>query len=395
MKKKLMLSILTVIMCLSLSVGATFALFTSQDEVDMTIKSGKVNVTTNFIEGSIATKQLYDADFIPGTGNMFQGEVAVTNENNVKLLTLSNLVPGDAVKFQIKVVNNSNVAIKYRTTVTCDNNEGLFEGLNVSIEGVSANYNGQKFSTGWILMPTGEQDIDVIVELPNLDDETNNKYQGKSCSIKYLVEAVQGNADTSIKYDSNTMGNLFDALNNLQSGDEFVLPEGTYNTTGTFNVPAGVTIKGEEGKEVVIRQNSAAQDDIFFCKGDVVIENITFESNRKGYAITSDKDHTIVGDITVINCKFKGLATEKNYGIYKNPKGDLKVINCTFDNYNNALCGIKNEDGSVTEIIGCTFTNINGEAIGYINGFVPLDFEATVIANNTGLTAENVIDYTL
>jgi uncharacterized protein (DUF2141 family) len=128
-------------------------------------------------------------------------------------------------------------------------------------------------------------------------------------------------------------------------------------------------------------------------KGDVVIENISFESNRKGYAITSDKDHTIVGDITVINCKFKGLATEKNYGIYKNPKGDLKVINCTFDNYNNALCGIKNEDGSVTEIIGCTFTNINDEAIGYINGFVPADFEATVIANNTGLTEENVIGY--
>ena len=56
-----------------------------------------------------------------------------------------------------------------------------------------------------------------------------------------------------------------------------------------------------------------------------------------------------------------------------------------------ALCGISN--GSVTTVTGCTFTNINGEAIGYVASTMPTDFEATVIANNTGLTAENVIGY--
>ena len=63
------------------------------------------------------------------------------------------------------------------------------------------------------------------------------------------------------------------------------------------------------------------------------------------------------------------------------------------DNYNNAVCGVNNGNGSTTTITGCTFTNINGEAIGYVASSVSADFEAEAIANNDGLTAENVIGY--
>jgi hypothetical protein len=180
----------------------------------------------------------------------------------------------------------------------------------------------------------------------------------------------------------------------LNSGDTLILPEGTYNTTGTFPVPAGVTIKGEEGRDVIFHQSSSAQDDIFNCAGDATFENITFETNRKGYAIADNtKNHDTDGNITVINCKFKGIAAEKNYGIYKNINGDLTVKNCTFDNYNNAICGVSNGNGSTTTITGCTFTNINSEAIGYVIANTPADFESSVIAANTGLTADNVIGY--
>jgi hypothetical protein len=188
------------------------------------------------------------------------------------------------------------------------------------------------------------------------------------------------------------MGDLYTFLPTLTSGDVLILPAKTYVTTGTFTIPAGVTIKGEEGAEVIIRQDNPNQDNIFDCQGDVIIENITFESNRKGYAING-VDHESSFDITVINCKFKGLAADKNYGIYKNSHGNLTVQDCTFDNYNNAICGVKNLGGSTTVITGCTFTNIVGEAIGYVSADVPADFEATAIANNTGLTAENVIGW--
>jgi len=204
---------------------------------------------------------------------------------------------------------------------------------------------------------------------------------------KYYIAAA-------LVYNEATMGGLYTYLPTLNSGDVLILPAGTYTTSGTFSVADGVTIKGADGAEVIIRQSSDQQDDIFNCNGDIVIENITFESNRKGYAVTfKNQDHNTDGDITIINCKFKGLAADKNWGIYKNINGDLIVKNCSFDNYNNAICGVNNGGDSTTVITGCTFTNITGEAIGYVGSGVPADFETNVIANNTGLTAENVIGY--
>ena len=195
-----------------------------------------------------------------------------------------------------------------------------------------------------------------------------------------------------IVYNNTVMGDLYTFLPTLKSGDVLILPAKTYVTTGTFTIPAGVIIKGEEGAEVIIRQDNPGQDNIFDCEGDIVIENITFETNRKGYAING-VDHESNFDITVINCKFKGLAGDKNWGVYKNSHGNLTIKNCTFDTYDNAICGVKNLGGSTTVITGCTFTNIADEAIGYMSADVPADFEATVIANNTGLTAENVIGW--
>lgn len=199
---------------------------------------------------------------------------------------------------------------------------------------------------------------------------------------------------TEILYDSAAHGGLYEYLPTLNSGDVLVLPAGTYTVGGTLKIAAGVTIKGEAGAEVVFHQISADQDDIFALEGDAIIENITFESNRKGYAITDNtKNHDTDGDITIINCKFKGIAAEKNWGVYKNLNGNLTIMNCSFDNYNNAICGVNNGNGSTTVITGCTFTNIDGEAIGYVASSLPATFESDVINNNTGLTAENVIGY--
>jgi len=222
-------------------------------------------------------------------------------------------------------------------------------------------------------------------------------HAAKIVSAKTAVVVDDTNkADNVIvgKITTLTTGNLYDTIASMKKGDTLIVAGGTYNTSGSFPVPEGVTIKGKDGETVIIHQSSAAQDNIFNCAGDVVIENITFESNRKGYAIADNtKNHDTDGDITVINCKFLGLASEKNWGIYKNLNGNLTIQNCTFDNYNNAVCGVNNGNGSTTTITGCTFTNINGEAVGYVMSSTPADFETKLIENNTGLTDANVIGY--
>lgn len=229
----------------------------------------------------------------------------------------------------------------------------------------------------------------------NEDNATVNAYVGRILggATVDVVGQVAVNPGTKT-YDANSTESLQDALNALNYGDTLVFAAGNYDVTGTHTIPDGVTVMGKDGETVVFRQLNAGQDDIFNCVGDAVIKNITFESNRKGYAIAgSTKEHDTDGDITVIDCKFVGIATEKNYGVYKNLHGDLIIKNCTFDNYNNAICGVNNGSGSTTVITGCTFTNIAGEAIGYVASTVPQNFESDVIANNHGLTADNVVGY--
>ncbi|MBQ4074152.1 MAG: hypothetical protein IJD39_02980 [Clostridia bacterium] len=256
-------------------------------------------------------------------------------------------------------------------------------------------------ASGLVAQPNSSNKGGAIIVVENNTMKNVTVMTGDETAALYVSNNVSGKSEVKNNTAENckaltykVVDDTWDALTTAKEGDVVIMKAGTHTTSGTHTIPSGVTIMGEEGKEVIIHQNSAAQDDIFNCVGDVVIRNITFESNRKGYAVAgSTKNHDTDGDITIIDCTFKGLASEKNWGVYKNLNGNLTIQNCTFDNYNNAICGVNNGGDSKTIITGCTFTNINGEAIGYVASSMPVDFEAQVIADNTGLTAENVIGY--
>lgn len=189
-KKTILLSILSIIMCLSLTVGGTFALFTSKSEVNVAVTSGTVEISASIDQNSVETKKLYDDAYTTGANNMFGG-VATFTDNSLELATF---VPGDGIKFNIIVKNTSNVTVKYRTVISCSEDNGLFAGLDVSIAGIE-NYNGKKYVTNWASLDAGSADmiIPVEIELPEL---AGDEYQTKTCKINYFVEAVQGNAKT-------------------------------------------------------------------------------------------------------------------------------------------------------------------------------------------------------
>ena len=205
-KKTLFTSFLTIVMCLCLTVGATFALFTSSSEVDISVTSGTVNVIANVDETSVQTKKLYDTEYTQGANNMYEGVATFNNEG----LTLEKFIPGDGIKFNIVVKNESDVTVQYRTIITCKNDNGLFAGLNVSI-GDKVGYNGVTCVSNWAKLEAGSADaiVPIIVELP---EGASNQYQNKTCTISYKVEAIQGNAqvenpkdDTIYIYTSNDM----------------------------------------------------------------------------------------------------------------------------------------------------------------------------------------------
>lgn len=113
-------------------------------------------------------------------------------------LTLTNMTPGDSVSFTIDVENNSNVAIKYRTVISCVQGD-LFSSLVVTVN--DDTFDGSTAVTGWsdvVAAGTAIAGISVKIELPASATE-----QDAYCSISYKIEAVQGNAQTE-NPDPNT-----------------------------------------------------------------------------------------------------------------------------------------------------------------------------------------------
>ena len=185
-KRTLLTSILTIVMCLSLCVGATFALFTSQSEVNVSVTSANVNVK--------ATASELDTNIYSGSATKVGNEI-----------TVERLVPGDSFSFDIKIENYSDVTVQYRTIISNNDNGGLFKALRVTLDD-GANkrvYNGGYVYEDWATLSAGDNNantpedvktINVLVEFPETG-VPQNEYQGKSCTMNVLVEAVQGNAE--------------------------------------------------------------------------------------------------------------------------------------------------------------------------------------------------------
>ena len=188
MKKKTILSsIFTIVLCLSLIAGSTYALFTSQDEINIAVNAAKVEVTADIDKESF---KLFSMDQQMQGASFENGGTASFNETTGDL-TLTNITPGDKVTFEIDVVNHSNVTVQYRLTwnVSGDLADALVATVGEEKKSMD------KASTTWSLWE-GENNtltIPVSIELPIEKDDT---YQDKRATISFKVEAIQGNAFT-------------------------------------------------------------------------------------------------------------------------------------------------------------------------------------------------------
>ena len=260
MKKKILISsILSIIMCISLIVGATFALFESESKVNIAVTSGKVNVTAVIDTGSVKTKQL-NQDYAIGEGNLYRGEVDFTEEG----LTLVKFLPGDGITFNIIVTNNSDVTVKYRTIISCSSDNGLYSGLNVDIAG-KENFNGNRFVALWETMGQGSYTVPVVIELP---ETAGNEYQEKSCTITYFVEVVQGNATTTNLSDEVVVGGNVEPVvlkSNSETTPVVEVPADLLNDLAANSVASKISL---EHSDPVIKNDS-----VIFEKMEIVDEN--------------------------------------------------------------------------------------------------------------------------
>ncbi len=357
MKKKniIISSFVTIALCLNLLIGSTFALFTSESKVNIAVTSGKVSVVANVDETSVQTKKLYDTDYTQGTNNTYEGVVTFNQDG----LTLEKFVPGDGIKFNIIVKNESNVTVKYRTIISCENDNGLFAGLLVNIADKQS-YNGKEHASKWELMSVGAQDIivPVTIELP---ESAGNTYQEKTCTISYKVEAVQGNAETFNEIKASSAEEFIAALVNASAGDKIDATgvEATIENNQHFDITAtDVTIKG------VTFTNTSRGGDYIKLIGDkggkIVFEECTFARYETGMLIIGANANA--SDMVFNKCVFEGPVAPN---FVEKADGTAQFNECTFKlGYAFMKQGYVNCMGGTHIFTGCTFDYTAGSTSG-------------------------------
>ena len=188
-KKTIFSSLLTIVLCLSLIAGSTYALFTSEDEVNISVTSGKVDLNASIT--NIQTWSLEDDKTVAGRDGAF------TTGGSAKLeadgsFTIALMTPGDKVSFDIVGENLSNVLTQYRYIIECVGDNTLMEALEVTIDGILYK-ELVSYTSAWdnLAALTAMPTVTVTIEMPK---EVGDDYQDLETNFKVTVEAVQGNA---------------------------------------------------------------------------------------------------------------------------------------------------------------------------------------------------------
>lgn len=199
MKKKnkvLATSVATIALCASLVAGGTYALFTSESEVNIAVTSGTVDVRAYADKTTLS--------YTSSLGNTLP-ESSATIVNNV--VKIDKIVPGDTIAFDLVIENHSDITVQYQTVLSLVEGVDLFTGLQIEVD--NKVYDGMTAYSDWTeLTPIDGEDkefdrIPVTITLP---ESAGDEYQGKTAEISFIVKAVQGNADTEQpEADANTL----------------------------------------------------------------------------------------------------------------------------------------------------------------------------------------------
>lgn len=244
-KSALLVSVLAIVLCAAVIAGATFALFTDKSDLNIAVTSGDLDVTAQIT--STATYSMGEKQ----EGGAFENGGKLTVDGGK--VSLDRMTPGDKAVIELKIENNSDIAVKQRFIMSAGSasdsallDQMLFgvSGKNPeSYEAASFTYYSN-FTSSWEEGSADGETRYITVELPEYAGSTA---QGKACSFDLAVEVVQGNAvvagdaSASKVYLAEDQDALTQALKDAKNGETVVL----YGSASTWNT-AEIAFEGEK-----------------------------------------------------------------------------------------------------------------------------------------------------
>ncbi len=258
MQKSGLRSFLTVLLCLSLIVGAAYALFTSFSQNDIVISSGTVDVKASFSIEDVYSPTAIGTDCVitdatdaaDDKGVFANGGTVSINDATV---TITNMTPGDKVIFKVDIVNSSSVEFLQRIALSfASENKDFFDELLIGLcdtaDGTYTYYSD--YATAWtegeaVSEPTTETKY-LAVEMPAI---VENDMQTQTCKFTLTIDAVQGNVDVSdleVAKVITVVGadELAEAVANAADGDIIYLNEPAETVELAYDDAKVVTLRG-------------------------------------------------------------------------------------------------------------------------------------------------------
>ncbi len=344
-KRALVASVVSLLLCMSMLIGSTFAWFTDTD----------TTAVSNIVSGTL------DIEIVDKNGNPKTDALKFVNKDGSDDILWE---PGATYRtegFQLK--NVGNLWLKY--TVTVNNTEVSKNKLNEVITFSLVKEDGTKIDLAGMkdipLAPNGVTNTEGVMYIEgHMDENAGNEYQNLTLSgVSITVYAAQYTKEVDIESDqydkdaaydkvffANSQSDLNDALASAPTqGDTIVnLPAGDYKLD-TSLANKDITISGD--KDTVIDTTAGMPST---NGADLTFEGVTIDFKEGGSYGTNGFTHAK-------SAVYKDCVINGTQFLY----ADAEFINCVFnvegDVYAVWTYGAKN-----VTFTGCTF-NTDGKAI--------------------------------
>ncbi len=386
-KRALLLSALSLLMCVSMLIGSTFAWFTDS------AVSG-----SNIIQSGTLDVELLDANGASLEGQMIKW-AAFDGRDQDKIFW----EPGCTYETEPFTVKNAgNLALKFSLVVNgITGNAKLLEVIDFTCIAENVTYT-QNFG-GFDIVTTGDADllsgefvlepgqsIDGIVLTGHMDEYAGNEYQGltiENISVSVIATQVPFEQDSiDGMYDANA--NVYTAstteeaqalIYSVDDGAIIQLTAGNYDKlmlqsayVGEARTIKNLTIKGAAGVNVAgIEVGNKT------TLNNVVIDSINFTGEYDGFQC--NVGDAAVDGLTINKCTMTDDGTAQFVSIKTPSPKNVKITNCTVDGAQRLITMVPSNNVTIT---GNTMKNLTVHGILLDNSGGRYHTGTIVIADN-------------
>lgn len=281
--KNIFPSILLISGVISLSVGTSYSLLTSEDNIDINISSAKLSIIPSISVSSSVSADAYN----------------ITNN----VLTLNSLSQNDELNITLSLKNESSISSKYRILISTNDDSSSFtlkDSNNNSLSlSSSSDYKGSYSN----LLSVGSNPSDLTYSLVANSDLTNK-------TITFKIEVVQGNKDVS---ESSCIPTIIQGDNGSLSYEGLTTTSGKLIITPTSGYSlSSLTIDDKTLTEDELKKNLSIDS-----SGNYIynLTNVSDSTSVSASFIDTSNDYTIY-KVTLDNSDSNITLTSINNGYY-------------------------------------------------------------------------------